>query len=159
MIATIAKHFTFDATHYLDRLPPTHKCHRMHGHTYRAELVFSGAVDENGFVLDYATIAELWTPLHNLLDHQVLNLVPGLDVPSTENLAGWICVRFATALRQMAGASRMAVNLERVAVHESSTTWCEVRPHNLTVGESDRFLPGGMPTAALDLPWWKRPSV
>ncbi|HWN72058.1 MAG TPA: 6-carboxytetrahydropterin synthase, partial [Haliangium sp.] len=77
MIATISKTFTFDAAHRLDRLPPEHKCHRMHGHTYRVELILSGHVADNGFLLDYADIAEMWAPLHELLDHRILNEVPG----------------------------------------------------------------------------------
>lgn len=113
----------------------------MHGHTYEVEFVLSGAVDANGFILDYATIADLWAPMHEMLDHRVLNDVQGLEVPSTENLAGWICARFSVALRRLVDHAPLAASLDRVVVKESSTTWCEVRPHNLSVAEAERFLP------------------
>lgn len=118
MIATVAKHFTFDAAHFLDRLPPEHKCHRMHGHTYRVEIQVTGEVDENGFVVDYALIEEAWRTLMDQLDHRVLNDVVGLRNPTTENLAAWILARLgllATHERHL-----------RVRVYESATTWCEV---------------------------------
>jgi len=116
MFATIAKEFTFDAAHFLPKLPADHKCHRMHGHTYRVELVFRGAIDANGFVLDYAEIAALWAPVHEELDHRVLNEIPGLETPSTEVLAWWI-----------AGELRAKeARLVAIRVYESTTTWCEV---------------------------------
>lgn len=145
MIATIAKRFTFDAAHRLDRLPPSHKCHRMHGHTYEVELVFQGPVDETtGFVLDYADIAAAWDPLHEQLDHRVLNEVKGLEVPSTENLAAWIATRIAAYVPGQIPSSGTLVQrrIETVRVRESTTTWCEV---NIAIlanrADVDRFLP------------------
>ena len=38
MLTTISKRWDFDAAHRLPFLPPEHKCHRMHGHTYAVEL-------------------------------------------------------------------------------------------------------------------------
>jgi len=125
MMATVSKRFTFDAAHRLDRLPPDHKCHRMHGHTYEVELVFTGEVDENGFVIDYAEIAALWAPLHERLDHRVLNDVPGLEIPSTEHVAAWIASNIFDKLH------RANCRLERVRVMESSTTWCEVMVYTI----------------------------
>lgn len=147
MIATVAKRFTFDAAHRLDRLPPEHKCHRMHGHTYEVEIVISGVVDDLGFVVDYADIAELWEPLHQALDHRTLNDVTGLEVPTTENLAGWICVRISLGIRKLRDLRNLSINLDRVVVRESTTTSCEVRPHNLSVAEAERLC-GGFRLAA-----------
>jgi len=118
MIATISKSFTFDAAHRLNQLPPTHKCYRTHGHTYRVEVVLRGPVGADGFVLDYANIAKAWAPLNDDLDHRCLNDVEGLSVPSAENLAAWIVERLRRSLPM----------LEHVRVYESSTTWCEVSP-------------------------------
>jgi len=115
MIATIAKRFTFDAAHHLPTVPADHKCHRMHGHTYEVELVFRGDIGANGFVVDYADIAEAWQPIHDALDHRVLNDVPGLEIPSTEILAAWILDRLS-----------IWNQLVRVRINESSTTWCEM---------------------------------
>lgn len=134
MKATIAKQFTFDAAHRLDRLPPEHKCYRMHGHTYHVELIFVGDVDANGFLLDYAEIAEMWRPLHELLDHVVLNDVPGLEIPSTEHLAGWI---FSELHVRMPEANRKLLNVVRVK--ESASTWCAVWAADLTADDIARF--------------------
>src|SRR5689334_12439095 len=83
-LVTIAKRFDFDAAHWLPNVPDGHKCKRMHGHTYRVELVFWGELDERGFILDYAEIDALWAPIHEALDHRLLNdIVPN---PTTENL-------------------------------------------------------------------------
>jgi 6-pyruvoyltetrahydropterin/6-carboxytetrahydropterin synthase len=29
--------FNFEAAHWLPHVPPDHKCHRLHGHSYRGE--------------------------------------------------------------------------------------------------------------------------
>ena len=39
----IIQAFTFEAAHRLPNVPATHRCHRMHGHSYRVELQVSGA--------------------------------------------------------------------------------------------------------------------
>jgi len=119
MKATIAKQFTFDAAHRLDKLPVEHKCHRMHGHTYRVEIRVRGNVRDDGFVLDYALLDEVWRPLFDQLDHRVLNEIPGLAVPSTEHVAYWIVLRIGAL---------WAPNVDKiwVRVFESATTWCEV---------------------------------
>lgn len=141
MIATIAKRFTFDAAHRLDRLPPDHKCHGMHGHTYEVELVFTGRVDENGFVMDYAEIAQMWQPLHQRIDHKVLNEVPGLEVPSTEHVAGWIFAHLTQWLRVRRGMGvPFEVTLDRVLVRESSSTWCECKLGNLASRDFEVFV-------------------
>jgi 6-pyruvoyltetrahydropterin/6-carboxytetrahydropterin synthase len=136
MIATIAKIFTFDAAHRLDRLPTDHKCHGMHGHTYVVELVFTGEVGEVGFVLDYAEIDALWQPLHNVLDHKVLNDVPGLEVPSTEHVAGWIFTHISNGL----GVQSLRVDLDSVRVRESTSTWCVVWAENITDNDFARYV-------------------
>ena len=38
---TIAKQFTFSASHQLDHLPEDHQCARLHGHNYVVEIVLS----------------------------------------------------------------------------------------------------------------------
>lgn len=121
MITTIAKSFTFDAAHRLDRLPPEHKCHRLHGHTYRVEITMRGELDEQCMVADYDALDAWWQPIHERLDHRYLNEVTGLGIPTTEMLAKWIWFRLVEA-----GNERFMVALHRVRVYESSTTWAEV---------------------------------
>lgn len=114
MNVRISKMFDFDAAHHLPKVPPDHKCFRMHGHTYRVELICEGEIDERGMVLDYAEITSAWRPLEAMLDHHVLNEIEGLENPTTEMLAPWILRRVEIS------------KLVAVRVFESSTTYCEV---------------------------------
>lgn len=114
-MVTISKQFDFDAAHWLPHVPDGHKCKRLHGHTYRVEVVCQGQPDERGMVVDYAEIAEAWMPLRDALDHRCLNDVPGLENPTTEILAPWILSRIELPF------------LVAVRVYESATTWCEAR--------------------------------
>ena len=116
MIATICKTFDFDAAHRRPKLGKNHKCFRLHGHTYRVDVVLRGSVDRRGFVMDYAEIAKAWEVVHEMLDHRYLNDIEGLENPSTEVLAPFILNLLVDSLPL----------LKRVKVYESSTTWCEV---------------------------------
>lgn len=115
-VVTISKQFDFDAAHYLPNVPDGHKCKRLHGHTYRVDVVLRGEPDERGFVIDYAEIAEAWRPVDALLDHRLLNDIEGLENPSTEVLAPFIAQMLVDGLPL----------LHAVRVYESSTTYCEV---------------------------------
>lgn len=117
-MTTISKSFTFEAAHFLPLVLDGHKCKRMHGHSYRVELICAGAVGPDGMVVDYAVITDNWKPLFEKLDHRVLNEVRGLENPTTEVLAEWI---FAEAVTT-------TLPLVAVRVYESATTWCEYRP-------------------------------
>ena len=115
MVLTIAKTFDFDAAHWLPEVPEGHKCRRMHGHTYRVEIAVRSHVRKDGMVLDYADIEAAWGPLHALLDHRLLNEIPGLENPTTENLACYL----GSVLRQK------PIFLYTVTVFESATSWCK----------------------------------
>lgn len=118
MLTTISKTFDFDAAHRLDRLPPEHKCHRLHGHTYRVEIRLRGEPGRHlGMLLDYVEIAKAWAPIDAALDHRLLNEIEGLEVPTTEVLAEWIYKRLEPAFAGLSLAVR---------VYESSTTYAEV---------------------------------
>ncbi len=112
------KTFTFEAAHQLPRVPPGHKCARLHGHSYTVELRVEGAVgDETGWVIDFGDIAAAFAPLRKELDHRVLNEIDGLDNPTSENLAAWIWERVAPRLPGLCG----------VVVRETATSGCLYR--------------------------------
>lgn len=115
MKCRISKQFDFDAAHWLPMVAPEHKCHRMHGHTYRVEIICEGELDRRGMVCDYSEIAAVWEPMHKVLDHHVLNEIEGLANPTTEWLCAWIWERVRHSLTR-------AVCIK---VYESATTWCE----------------------------------
>jgi len=95
----LRKTFQFEAAHLLPRLPKTHKCRRLHGHSFRVEIVVTGECDSRlGWVMDYADITKAFRPLWEKLDHNYLNAIRGLENPTSEVLAGWIWKRLKPKL-------------------------------------------------------------
>ncbi|MFO1486866.1 MAG: 6-carboxytetrahydropterin synthase QueD [Verrucomicrobiota bacterium] len=87
----LRKSFQFEAAHLLPKLPADHKCRRLHGHSFQVEVVVAGEVDERlGWVMDYADISAAFKPIWQRLDHYYLNEIPGLENPTSENIAAWI---------------------------------------------------------------------
>lgn len=114
----LAKSFSFEAAHFLPSFPEGHKCRRMHGHSFRVEVVVEGDLDRaKGYLVDYGDIARAVEPLHAALDHRVLNEVPGLANPTSEMVAVWIWEQLSPALPL----------LSEVIVHETCTSRCEFR--------------------------------
>ena len=114
----IFKTFTLESAHRLPHVPAGHKCARLHGHSFRVEIHVSGPVDpQRGWVMDFADLKAAFAPLYAQLDHQYLNDVPGLENPTSENLARWIWQQLKPALPL----------LSEVAVHETCTSGCRYR--------------------------------
>ena len=111
----IFKEFTLDSAHYLPHVPESHKCRRVHGHTFRVAVHVSGPLHpELGWVADFADLQAAFAPLHDALDHRLLNDVDGLENPTSERLAEWIWQRLAPSLP----------GLTRVVVKETCTSGC-----------------------------------
>ncbi len=112
----ITQAFTFEAAHRLPCVPPTHRCYRMHGHSYRVELRLEGTLDPaTGFVVDFFDVEHAFAPLLAQLDHQCLNEIDGLSNPTAENIAVWIWERVKASLPLMAA----------VVVYETPNCWAE----------------------------------
>lgn len=112
----ITQAFTFEAAHRLPNVPQTHRCFRMHGHSYRVELVLEGPVDaHSGFVVDFFDVEAVFDPLLKRLDHYCLNEVEGLENPTAENIAIWIWDR----------AKPLLPPLATVRVFETPLSWAE----------------------------------
>lgn len=87
----LRKTFQFEAAHLLPRLPRSHKCRRLHGHSFKVEIVVAGECDPKlGWLMDYAEISRRFRPIWEKLDHRYLNDLPGLDNPTSEAIAVWI---------------------------------------------------------------------
>ena len=103
MKVELRKTFQFEAAHLLPELPSTHKCRRLHGHSFQVEIVVAGDCDPKlGWLIDYAEINELFKPLWEQLDHRYLNDIPGLENPTSENIAVWIWTRLKPRLPLLA---------------------------------------------------------
>ena len=89
-VVEIACQFTYEAAHWLPKVPPGHQCGRMHGHSYRLTVIVSGPVRDDGFVIDFADVKAAVNPVIEQLDHHTLNDVSGLENPSVENQLVWL---------------------------------------------------------------------
>jgi 6-pyruvoyltetrahydropterin/6-carboxytetrahydropterin synthase len=120
----LRKTFQFEAAHLLPRLPATHKCRRLHGHSFKVDIVVAGELDDRlGWVMDYADISEAFKPLWNKLDHRYLNEVPGLENPTSENIALWIWKKL----------KRKLPLLSEVVVAETCTAKCVYNGNGVAV--------------------------
>lgn len=112
----ITQAFTFEAAHRLPNVPATHKCHRMHGHSYRVELQLKGDVaPRTGFVIDFFDVEKVFGPVLERLDHHTLNDIAGLENPTAENIAVWIWQSVKPLLNE----------LNSVKVFETPSCWAE----------------------------------
>ena len=111
----IFKVFSIEAAHRLPNVPEGHQCARLHGHSFRVEVHVRGPIDaQTGWVMDFAELKRAFAPIHQQLDHHYLNDVPGLDNPTSENLARWIWQQLKPNLPLLA----------RIVVHETCTSGC-----------------------------------
>ena len=118
VIVRLSKSFTFEAAHSLPTFPDGHKCRRLHGHSFRIEVVVAGEVDPaRGYLLDYGEIKAACEPVRAQLDHYHLNEIDGLQNPTAENIAVWIWRRLKPALPL----------LVELTVHETCTSACTFR--------------------------------
>jgi 6-pyruvoyltetrahydropterin/6-carboxytetrahydropterin synthase len=102
-------------------LPGHTKCGRLHGHTYRVDLIIEGD-KQGGMVADFA---ELKAQLHEVLetyDHRHWN--DFLDYPSVEN----ICERLADELEQ-----RLSFTFV-LRVWEGHGKWAEIQRDRARAG-------------------------
>lgn len=112
----ISQAFKFEAAHFLPGVPATHRCSRLHGHSYRVEVLLEGAVDPHtGFVVDFFDLEKSFAGIMDALDHRCLNEVEGLGNPTAENIAVWIWDRLKPDLRQISA----------VRVYETADCWAE----------------------------------
>lgn len=118
MRVELVKVFTFEAAHRLPRLPDSHKCFRVHGHSFRVEVSVVGEVDpELGWLMDYAEIGAAFEPLRSRLDHAYLNDIAGLENATSENLARYVWDDLAPRLPLLAA----------ITIHETCAARCVYR--------------------------------
>lgn len=106
MRTEITKTFPIEAAHRLPNVPPDHKCARLHGHSFQITLHVTGEVDPQlGWIVDFAELTRAFQPIHALIDHRYLNEVPGLENPTSENLARFVLERVQLPAGKLAAVS------------------------------------------------------
>lgn len=118
MHVRLSKSFGFEAAHWLPCFPEGHKCRRMHGHSFRVDVIVEGELDPSvGYLIDFADIKRATEPLERELDHRCLNEIAGLENPTSEMVAAWIWAKLKPALPM----------LSEIVVHETCTSTCHFR--------------------------------
>jgi 6-pyruvoyltetrahydropterin/6-carboxytetrahydropterin synthase len=118
MKVRLARSFTFEAAHWLPSFPEGHKCRRLHGHSFRVDVIVAGPVPaDQHYLVDFGEIKAAIEPIRQRLDHYCLNDIEGLENPTSERLAEWIWRRLEPSLPMLA----------EVHVHETCTSRCEYR--------------------------------
>jgi len=118
MHVRLTKQFHFEAAHDLPTFPEGHKCRRLHGHSFRFDVVVEGEVDPNkGYLIDYGDIKSCADPIVKRLDHYYLNDIEGLSNPTSEVLAKWLWDKLRPLLP----------TLSSIIVYETCTSACEYR--------------------------------
>jgi 6-pyruvoyltetrahydropterin/6-carboxytetrahydropterin synthase len=114
----LVKSFGFEAAHRLPNAPEGHKCARLHGHSFRVEVICEGDADpKTGWLIDFGEVKRLFEPTLDRLDHHYLNEIEGLENPTAENLARWIWGKLKADLPQ----------LTQITIAETCTSRCEYR--------------------------------
>jgi 6-pyruvoyltetrahydropterin/6-carboxytetrahydropterin synthase len=114
-VVELSKDFRFEAAHYLPNVPEGHKCRRLHGHSFRGEIIVRGPIDpKTGWLIDFADLRRAVSPVIDTLDHYLLNDIPGLENPTSENVAIWVW---------RAIKSNLPI-LVRVTIEETCTSRC-----------------------------------
>jgi 6-pyruvoyltetrahydropterin/6-carboxytetrahydropterin synthase len=108
----LSKQFRFEAAHTLERAIDAEGSRRIHGHSYRAEVVIRGEADpRTGMVTDLGLFERAVETARLGLDHHFLDDVPWLGPATMENLSVWIW-------RKVSG---ICGPLARVTVYRDST--------------------------------------
>jgi 6-pyruvoyltetrahydropterin/6-carboxytetrahydropterin synthase len=85
--------FAFEAAHKTTSDTP------LHGHTFKVKVVFTGEpVPVFGWSHDLLEVEPQIDRVRRSVDHCYLNDIPGLDVPTLENVARWLWERLDPAI-------------------------------------------------------------
>lgn len=91
----LCREFFFDAAHYIPDYKG--KCEKLHGHTYKLEIVIEGGVKKDGMVMDFVKMKEIVEPfVIDKLDHQSLNAL--FEKPTAEHILEWISAQLKEKL-------------------------------------------------------------
>ena len=96
-------------------MPQDHKCFNLHGHSFKVRVCVEGPLDSLGWVMDFSQVKSICSPVISSLDHTYLNEIPGLENPTSENIAIWLWEKLSEPLK----------NLSSIEVMETCNSGCE----------------------------------
>ncbi len=103
--------YHFNAAHRLPHVPESHKCGRMHGHSFGVAFhVDVKGINQHG-LSGYDFLDRAWKPIGDVLNFNCLNEVAGLENPTSEMISKWIFEQMSEEVNQ----------LLRVTVYETPT--------------------------------------
>lgn len=95
----ISKSVSFEAAHRMPGRRDDDPYGRIHGHSFLIEAEVSGVVKENEqWVEDIAVLTRALEKAAALLDHQMLNDIEGLEIPTLERIALWVAKKLKPEL-------------------------------------------------------------
>ncbi len=113
----ISKAVTFEAAHFMGGKPEGHPYRNLHGHSFRLEASVRGCVKPGEeWVEDFSHLTCMLNEVATKLDHQLLNDIDGLAVPTLERVCLWVAKELKPSLP---GLSR--ISLSRPSLNESCT--------------------------------------
>jgi 6-pyruvoyltetrahydropterin/6-carboxytetrahydropterin synthase len=102
----ITQKFGFDSAHFLQGAGEANQ--RLHGHSFYAEVTLRGVPDpQKGWIRDFEEINTVLGEIRAGLDHQLLNEIEGLALPTLENIARYI---FISAKEKMPEVCRVRLS-------------------------------------------------
>ena len=132
----IAKDFVWNMSHRL----MAHKglCKNIHGHTYKLRIIFEGAIDLDGMVLDYYQIGSIVEPVGKMLDHGFMfeaadtvmreflmsngfKHIVFQTEPTAENICSWFADMLIPKFQEYKNLFTM-----KIRVYETCDTYAEI---------------------------------
>ncbi|MGI9440638.1 MAG: 6-pyruvoyl trahydropterin synthase family protein [Parvibaculales bacterium] len=116
----LTRDFNFDAAHALAHYGEGHANARLHGHSFRARITVEGMPDAHGQIVDFDKFGKILEQVRAELDHQMLNDIVGLEVPTLENLCLWLWARLAEELPQICAVEMFRDSLGQSCLYKGS---------------------------------------
>lgn len=111
----ISKTVSFEAAHRLPGRSADDAYGRVHGHSFTLTAVVAGKVKEGEqWVEDLGVVSTTLKAVAAKLDHQLLNDIPGLDIPTLERICIWASKELKSELPGL-----VKVSVARPSLNES----------------------------------------
>lgn len=124
---TAWKRYRFEAAHKLPNVPIGHPCGTMHGHGFEVKISARDSSKSESAL--YERIDAGWLPIQQILHHKCLNLVPGLENPTSEIISQWLWTALAETIS----------GLDKILVYETKTCGCEFDGKDFRIWKDQTF--------------------